>query len=169
MRASIVGDERVSVDWETAYKAHAYELAFYLARLVGDVEVGRDLMQESFLLGLRARDDIRDPRAWLYRVATNLAMSYRRRKRILAFVPFASDVPGRSSSVSDEAEHVRVALRAIPPAQAASLLLFYESGFSRAEVAELLDLSEETVKTRLARGRKNFIAAYRRLERGLAR
>jgi len=60
-------------------------------------------------------------------------------------------------------------MRSIPADQAATLLLFYESGFARGEIADLLNVSEETVKSRLARGRKNFMAAYRRLERGLAR
>jgi len=42
-------------------------------------------------------------------------------------------------------------------------------GRSRSEIAAHLGISEEGVKSRLARGRLNFAAAYRRLERGLAR
>jgi DNA-directed RNA polymerase specialized sigma24 family protein len=42
-------------------------------------------------------------------------------------------------------------------------------GFSRAEAARILGITEEAVKSRLARGRLNFAAAYKRLERGLAR
>ena len=64
---------------------------------------------------------------------------------------------------------MRSALDAIPFDQATTLLLHYHAGFRRGEIARMHGVSEETVKSRLARGRRNFMAAYRRLERGLAR
>ena len=36
------------------------------------------------------------------------------------------------------------------------LLLYYSEGFKVREIAQILDLEESTVKTRLARGRKQF-------------
>ena len=62
-----------------------------------------------------------------------------------------------------------MALNSIPPDQAIALTLHLHSGFSRLEIAILLRTNEETIKSRLSRGRRNFAAAYRRLERGLAR
>ena len=46
--------------------------------------------------------------------------------------------------------------------QAAALVLHYAHGFTRAEIAELVGRSEETVKSRIARGRRAFLAAYDR-------
>lgn len=40
------------------------------------------------------------------------------------------------------------------------LLLYYSEGFNTREIAEILDISENTVKTRLLRGRKNFAKQY---------
>ncbi len=162
----------MTLDWESLYDEHAGELVGYVAKLVGDREVGSDLMQETFILGIRGAGSIRDAaavRAWLFRTATNLAYSHRRRQAILAFLPFTGREQTARGTFDIEADQVRTALRAIPADQAAALLLFYDNGFARAEVSELLGVSEETVKSRLARGRRNFIAAYRRLERGLAR
>jgi len=162
----------MTVDWERLYGEHAGELAGYAAKLVGDREVGSDLMQETFVRAIRASGSIRDVsamRAWLFRTATNLAYSHRRRSTILAFLPFTGREPMPRGGFDIEADQVRSVLRAIPAEQAATLLLFYDNGFARAEVATLLGVSEETVKSRLARGRRNFIAAYLRLERGLAR
>jgi len=162
----------MTIDWGRVYDTHAYELAVYLARLVGDVEAGRDLLHDTFVRALRSSDTIREPgavRAWLYRTATNLGISHRRRQRLLACLPFAGTEPASGTAFDADAYLVRAALRAIPADQVATLLLVYESGFRRAEVADLLQVSEETVKSRLARGRANFIAAHRRLERGLAR
>ncbi len=162
----------MTLDWEGLYAEHAAELAGYLAKLVGDREVGSDLMQETFVRGMRAGDAIRDPsavRAWLFRTGTNLGYSHRRRKALLAFLPFTGREQMPHAAFDIEADQIRSALNSIPAEQSAALLLFYDNGFARAEVATLLGVSEETVKSRLARGRRNFIAAYRRLERGLSR
>ena len=162
----------VTYDWASIYGTHAGELAGYLAKLTGDRDAGLELMQETFVHALRAERSIREPaavRAWLFRTATNLAFNYRRRRALLTFLPFTGAERAIRGTYDHEADQVRTALRSVPREQAAALLLFYDSGFKRAEIAVLLGVSEETVKSRLARGRHNFMAAYRRLERGLAR
>lgn len=162
----------MTYDWEAVYAEHAAELAGYLAKLVGDRDVGSELMQETFIRGIRAGESIREPaalRSWLFRTGTNLAYSHRRRRALVAFLPFTGHEPAHGAAFDADTDQVRAALRSIPPNQASALLLFYDHGFARSEVATLLGVSEETVKSRLARGRRSFIAAYRRLERGLAR
>lgn len=162
----------VAVNWEVLYEEHGPSIAGYLAKLIDDAEAASDLTQETFARAIRASGTIRErgaARAWLYRTATNLAIDHRRRRAILAFVPFSGLERHERGAFDVEADQVRTALRSIPVDQAVALLLLYQSGFSRSEVADLVGASEETVKSRLARGRKNFMAAYRRLERGLAR
>lgn len=162
----------MSVDWSSAYTAHAGELAGYLTKLAGDPEIASELMQETFIRGIRSGEAIRDSgaiRGWLYRTATNLAHNHRRRRAILRFVPFTGEERSEHEAFDAEADQVRRALRSVPEAAAATLLLFYVHGFDRQELAAMFDVSEETVKSRLARGRRDFMAAYKRLERGLAR
>jgi RNA polymerase sigma-70 factor (ECF subfamily) len=157
-------------NWEDLYQAHSLELLRYLTKLTGDREEATDLMQDTFVRAITAPiDDPTAIRSWLFRVATNAAMSRFRRRRVLAFLPFRGTEVAVSSAFDVEAHHVRLALASIPSREAAALLLHYESGFSRAEIARMQGLSEEGVKSRLARGRKNFIAAYRRLQRGYRR
>jgi RNA polymerase sigma factor (sigma-70 family) len=124
-------------------------------------------MQETFVRALRAKrtPTLTEMRPWLFRIASNLAMTHLRRPRwpdvlslrrhVMADVPF------------EEGEQVRQALRSIPPDQAVTLALAFHEGFSRREIAEMLGVTEEAVKSRVARGRLNFTAAYARLERGL--
>jgi len=162
----------MSIDWSSVYAAHAGELAGYLAKLAGDPEAGSDLMQETFIRGMRSGDAIRDPgavRAWLYRTATNLAHNHRRRHAILRFMPFTGTEQSRLEAFDADADQVRRALGSISEAAAATLLLFYVHGFDRQELAAMFDVSEEAIKSRLARGRRDFMAAHKRLERGLAR
>ena len=162
----------MSVDWATTYESHAAELTGYLTKLSGDREAASELMQETFIKGMRAGTSIRDVaavRAWLYRTATNLAHNHRRRRAIFRFVPFSGEERSAQGAFDADADQVRQALRSLSADGAATLLLFYVHGFSRDELAAMFDISEETVKSRLARGRRDFMAAYRRLERGLAR
>ena len=63
----------------------------YLFRLTGDYELARDLAQDTFLQAYKAilkTDAELHLKAWLYRIATNNALQYRRRKRLLAFILF---------------------------------------------------------------------------------
>jgi RNA polymerase sigma-70 factor (ECF subfamily) len=160
------------VDWAGIYERHAAELASYLTRYVGDREVATELMQETFVRGLRADQTIREPgavRSWLFQTATNLALNERRRRALFRFIPFSGLERSPREAFDPAAAQVNAALRSISSDQAAALLLRYHSGFSTGEIAAMLALSEETVKSRITRGRQNFMAAYRRLERGLAR
>src|ERR1051326_5724119 len=64
----------------------------YLAHVVGNDEIGRDLAQETFLAAWRALPDLRDPSRfgpWLYRIATNQANSHLRQARLTRWLPWA--------------------------------------------------------------------------------
>ena len=161
-----------AVDWEGAYDAHAHQLLAYLTRLVHNTETARDLLQDTFVRAIRAERDLRDQErlpAWLYRIATNLAYRHLRRSRRLAFVPFVYAERIAVDGADSIALDVHAALNALAPEQAAALLLHYQQGFSRREIADICGIGEEGVKSRLARGRANFLAAYARLDRGRAR
>ena len=151
--------------WRELYDAHAAEIVGYLWKLTGDREVATDLMQDTFIAGMRDEQALREPgraRAWLFRIATRLATKRRRRARLIAFVPFAGTERSAEGRPDVEALAVRDAMRSISADQAAALVLHYAHGFTRAEIAELVGRSEETVKSRIARGRRAFLAAYDR-------
>lgn len=158
--ARAVSDTRLP--WRELYEAHAAELAAYLGRLTGDREAAIDLMQDTFISGMRDEAGLRDPtkvRAWLFRIATRLASKRRRRARLIAFVPFTGREPAPGDAFDAERATVRTALASISTDQAAALVLHYGHGFTRAEIAELAGRSEETVKSRIARGRKALLRA----------
>jgi RNA polymerase sigma-70 factor (ECF subfamily) len=153
--------------WEALYDAHANDIACYLRRLVGDPDTAADLMQETFARALHAgrRPAVGEMRPWLFRIASNLAISHLRRPRWPNLFGLKPQVTRDVSF--EEGAQVRQAMRSIPADQAVTLALAFHEGFSRREIAEMLGVSEEAVKSRIARGRLNFTAAYKRLERGL--
>jgi DNA-directed RNA polymerase specialized sigma24 family protein len=151
--------------WRELYEAHAAELAGYLWKVTGDREAATDLMQDTFIAGMRDETALREPekaRAWLFTIATRLAIKRLRRARFIAFVPFAGTERSAVGTPDVESLAVRDAMRSIAADQAVALVLHYAHGFTRAEVAALVGRSEETVKSRIARGRRAFLAAYDR-------
>ena len=161
---------REALDWPALYERHGPELGAFAMRLVREAGKAQDIVQDTFARAIEREATLRDPaavRPWLYRIAARLAATERRRRALLAFVPFAGSERAPEPD-RDTAALVRTALGSIATDQAVALTLAYHSGFSRTEIASLLGLPEETVRSRIHRGRKAFAAAYLRLERGLA-
>jgi RNA polymerase sigma-70 factor (ECF subfamily) len=139
-------------------------LFHYLRGFVGDPEQAHDLVQDTFLRVHQSIRGLAEPallRAWLFRIAHNLACSHLRRRRLVRWLPLLpshhAPLSGRGTA---EAAHVEAALAKVPPEQRAPLLLHLVAGFSHAEVAALLGVSEGAVRMRISRGRAAFRAAY---------
>ncbi len=149
------------------FENHQREILTYLYRLVRDHECARDLAQETFLRAFRARQQlgqIENPRAWLYRIATNLALSNLKRDRRWAWLPWQArdgahtEAETRAQAYTSSA--VEEALLKLPAHYRAPLLLYEHYGLNVAELAHALGLSESAVKLRLFRAREMFRAAY---------
>jgi RNA polymerase sigma-70 factor (ECF subfamily) len=167
-----VTEAETAPDLGRLYERHARAIARYVWRFARDADNAADLVHETFLRAVRTPGiPAEEGRAlrWLYRVATNVAIDDVRRRKRLRFIGIDRMNLGEDTRSNDTVTLVRAALQNIPPEQAATLVLKLHEGFSRAEIAELLGTTEETVKTRLARGRLNFAASFRRMERGLSK
>ncbi len=140
----------------------------YLYRLLDSRETAEELVQETFLRAFGARQklaQVANPRAWLYRVATNVAFDALRRGRRFAWLPWSLadelHVPqGDQAESVRERDAVARALAALPPAYRAALLLYVYDGLSMLEVADALGIREGAAKMRLRRAREMFRKAY---------
>jgi RNA polymerase sigma-70 factor (ECF subfamily) len=150
------------------------QICTYLARLVGNDEVGRDLAQETFIHAWKSLPEIRNDahfKAWLFRIATNIAISHLRHARLVRWLPWqeedsvsspiAFSVEGPEEHTG-EAECVQHALAQLAPQCRTCLLLQLVAGFSQREIAESLDISEKSVSAYVSRGREQFRRAYSR-------
>ena len=143
-------------------------LSRYVCRLVGDPELARDLVQDTFVSAYRAWPpaDLSHVSAWLYRIATNHALAHLRRQRLLGWLPL-SRLGGmaRTPSVDTLADHV--VERASVAATLARLderdracLLLRAAGFSGEELADLFGCSAVAARKRLSRAREAFSRLY---------
>jgi RNA polymerase sigma-70 factor (ECF subfamily) len=142
----------------------------YLYRLTGDYEMAKDLAQDTFIQAYKSilkTDAELSLKAWLYRIATNNALQHHRRKKLLSFVPFALKehniaAEGDPNDPAGEMASIRDTLHRIPEEQRTCLVLHFIEGFKYREIAETLNISEEAVRKRVARGKKSFIQEYNR-------
>lgn len=144
-----------------AYEAHKSELLAFLVSLTRDGELAADVLQESFIRLLReteARAAPLDPRAWLFRVAGNLAVSAaRRRQTVRRWAPW---LVARESEASAEQEYLRredadrvhAALGRLRADDRAALLMAAH-GCSTAEIAHALRRSQVATRSLVCRAR----------------
>jgi RNA polymerase sigma-70 factor (ECF subfamily) len=170
MLAFRAGDDEA---FNELFRRWSAPLLRYLNRMVWDLAAAEELVQEVFLRVYRSRDRYSpDARfsTWLYRIATNLALNELRRPRYRAIHQSADaegaapirDLAAAPDDVVDArqlSERVEVEMKRLPGKQRAALWLAAVEGFSYAEVAEALEVSEKAVKALVHRARTALAAA----------
>src|SRR5260221_7434653 len=161
--------------FEAFFREHERAIFSYLYRLTGDEQAAYDLSQETFVRAWQRYDHIRgyeQPVAWLFRVATNLALNHLRGRAspVRATLSLDGDDADMDPAGSDpswrfaERDAIREALLAMPPRQRAALVLREVNGLSGAEVAAALGISHPAANMLLSRARAQFRVRYTRAE-----
>ncbi len=146
-----------------AWRAHHGELYGFLARSTRDSAAAEDLLQETFLRLTQEARAGRMPglvRPWLFRVATNLAVSRARRgTTALRWLHRQVDPESRraespeSRIVRHEATADMATALAGLPADARAALLLASQGFSGVEIAAAIGRSGGATRTLMSRAR----------------
>lgn len=160
--------------FESLFRAYYDAIYRHLFRMVGSREEAEDLAQETFLRLHQqtfSADDDHNIRAWLYKVAGNLALNAlrgaRRREERQdrvgkAELSIGVKDPQREALRHDERALVRAVLASLSERQA-EILLLRHGGLSYREVAEILGVATSSIGTMLARAERAFEAAYQRV------
>jgi RNA polymerase sigma-70 factor, ECF subfamily len=139
-------------------------------RMLSTPQTAEDATQEAFIAAYRHLDKFRGGsfRSWLFRIAANACYDELRRRKARATSSLDEpagegeprfDPPDRSPSPDDRAEQAELrdllarALAAIPADQRLAVTLCDVQGLDYAEIAEVMQCSLGTVKSRIARGR----------------
>ena len=138
----------------------------YLHRMVSDRALAEDLTQDTFIKAYNALPRTKPDlafKAWLYRIATNTAISHLRRGKIIRWLPFLTDRETTDEHIEKSVARkmdISEALSKLPQHYATALLLRHYQGLSLAETAQALDVTENAAKLRLFRARKAFAQVY---------
>jgi RNA polymerase sigma-70 factor (ECF subfamily) len=144
-------------DFEALFRNHYAEIVRYLAARLGSRDDALDLASDVFaeawrrVPGLQWRG--RPVRAWLYRVAANMAADELRRRSRLAPMPAEVEARDESEAVPDRLA-LAAALRSLTPEQQLVVHLRLVEGLPFAEVAPVLGRSVGACQMLLLRAGK---------------
>ena len=114
-----------------------------------------DAVQEALARAWQKRGQLREEgylQTWLVRILLNVCHDMQRRGQRM--VPTAEiELPVQDTSPDGA---LREALLALPEKYRLPILLYYLEGYSLRQVAQMLRIPENTVKTRLSRGRQQL-------------
>jgi len=168
---------QASLDIEALYQLYRVRMFRAIAGVVFDDAAAEDLTQETFERAWKARGSYRgsddEVGAWLYRIATNAAMSWLRRQRLARLLPtrlfFGADPGTESLERVENRQLADLALAALSPKLRVVVVLTYYSGLTRQEVARALGVPSGTVASRLALAQQVMRAALERPAASAAR
>jgi RNA polymerase sigma-70 factor, ECF subfamily len=162
-------------DWGEIYRTTFPDLVRYLHRKVWDADRARDLAQEAFARALEstgAGEGPVNPRAWVFRIAANLAhdeaRSAMRRRRHLVLLKndaASAERPDPLAGMERQAREdaARAALDQLTERDR-EVLLLWDAGMSYTEIAAQTELSVGAIGTTLARARRRLVEAHAQLE-----
>ena len=137
-------------------------------KLLGSVDDAKDYSQDVFVHAYEKRhrfDPERPFEPWFFKLALNLGRQrLRKRKEIPKSdsmpVEIVEETAEKGIIEKERRERVRHALQKLKPKYRECLALRFESDMKLHEIAELLGIPIETVKTRLRRGLMAFKEHY---------
>ena len=162
-RLSLEGDREAFGQIVQRYQSLICSVAYSASGRLAESE---DLAQETFVTAWKRFTDLKEPaklRQWLCGIVRNLAANASRRFHRRGGAPESIDLapdhaspvsePGAEAIQREEEQLLWRTLGSMPENYREPLILFYREQQSVAEVARQLDLTEDTVKQRLFRGR----------------
>lgn len=177
IRRALAGEEQA---FELLVHEHQDRLFRAMTQVTGSIHDAEEVTQEAFIRAFVKLDTFQQNSqffTWLYRVAFNIALSRKRRKRVSVSLDhqreeFGSDVVDRGEAVDanmirqDQVSLVQKALSGLSEQHRGILVLREMNDASYEEIAEILELSIGTVRSRLNRARKQLRISLEELHWG---
>lgn len=133
----------------------------------GDFARSEDFAQQAFVTAWQKQRDLKQPgkfASWLRGILCNIVRNDFRKKKPVALsqLPIEANPESTSRDTNpadlaiqrEQAALLWSTLEGVPETYRETLILYYREGNSVSAVAKILDISEDTVKQRLSRGRK---------------
>lgn len=148
--------------FEALYRQYANDVLRVSYFYLGDRQQAEDVTQDVFVRLLTRTPDLEPgkEKAWLLKVALNRCRDLWRAawvKRVVLGSP-AMELAPAPGSMDDrlEKQELLAAIRKLPAEFRKVILLHYYQGYGISEIAEMLNVPEGTVSSRLSRGRKKL-------------
>jgi RNA polymerase sigma-70 factor (ECF subfamily) len=156
-------DEATLAALVSQYAGALYRVAYSVLRNPADAE---DAVQEAFLRVLRHRDtlgEVRDQRVWLIRIVWNIVLDRKRRAKtrpetddvaeLARVLPCDGLTAEQIAAAAQHHAHVLACVDKLPAKERQVLMLSAFEELNSVEIAEVLSITESSVRSRLFRAR----------------
>lgn len=126
-----------------------------------NTEDSEDVLQETLIRYIRSAprfENDKHAKAWLMRVAANLSKNRIGSNKIRQADELNEEL---AAEEREDLSFVWQAVKELPPKQREVVHLFYQEGYSTAEIAGILNRNESTVRSDLKRGREALRAVLK--------
>ena len=168
--------------WTELYHATFREAYFVATKVSGEVRDVADLVQDAYVTAFQKIEQLEEPekfQSWLNMIVANKCRDYLRKNKPLLFVEMQTEDGaepewvddreyGQPEMAFDNEETVRLIAEIIdglPEDQRLCVTLYYRDELSIGEIAQALEVSEGTVKSRLNYARKKVKSKVEDLEK----
>lgn len=176
VRGFTQGDDSAFAELVGRYQKKVYYVAF---QMLGNHLDADEVVQETFVRIFRRRKELSDVTnftSFLVRVATNYSIDLLRKQKGHSSIGDSTTLSGEiqmelAQKVSTPGDHfrnkvvdseIRRALETLPPRQRITALLHDVEGYSKSEVADILECPEATVRSNLHIARKKLKAILKK-------
>lgn len=156
------GDTQAFGELVRRYQRRAFAVAW---RLLGHREDAEDLVQDSFMTALDKLDTFEPGRPfgpWFFRIVVNRGHNARAARAVRSTDELPDQLagntpaPDRAVEAAELGEHIGAAIEELPERQRLVTQLHELEGFSSAEIADMLEIAEPTVRWTLHAARKRL-------------
>ena len=161
------GDEKA---FRQVFDLYRNKLYFFVLHIVSNEAASEELVQDIFLrlwISRQALGGVSSPDSYLFIIAKNRSLDYiqqaakeRRMKNVLTHtMALGENTTEEDINLNESKRLIEAAISKLPPQQARVFRLSKEQGLKRTEIAEALNISENTVKNHLGEAIR-FIKKY---------
>jgi RNA polymerase sigma factor (sigma-70 family) len=148
---------------EQLCRAHEAQLLQYLTRMLGQPEVAREVVQDTYerIHKLYKPEDVMFPRAMLFKIATNFALMRLRRARLestlitgsagMEKVPDEAAPPDKRAMTDEVNQKLVQTIKELHPNLRAVFVMAHVQGKARKDIAEQLGISLKRVDKRMTK------------------
>ena len=137
------------------------EISYFIQKLTGDKNLAKDLTQDTYVKVLQNNNKLDDtlPKAYLYKIAKNLVIDKIRRDKLLTQVHYEedkcsiplNDMPDEIISQENRKEKLKICIQNLSAQNKKAFVLYYYKGYTRTEIAELMNISRNAVEKNITR------------------
>lgn len=164
------GDQRA---FEKLYNKYNPKICRHIKSFVRYDAITSELVQDTFEAAWKSLPGLRTSScfsSWLFRIATNLANNYLKRRKKILFISLEdwgeqereAVIAGPENRAANE-ELLQQALACVNPTYRSCFILYHIEEFSQKEIANIVRIKEAHVSVYVSRGAEQFRKAYARL------